>query len=294
MTGSGLREPPRLGYKLTCVLLGVLLAICVGVGLGMRASLTDYDSDFDALSALTYQPSPATEGMLSLYSSQDVLEEMDNVGMGSDDADLESAAHDLVMAMDNVEEMAPIIVVGTFTGDRNYAYEAFRCEVRITSVIKGEGVESGDTITVLDPFMIREPGFFSDSGGMFSDERIVSPSQDNYSGGMAPMREGQEYLLFIEGKHYPETMSPKPSATYLLVDHPYSRIPTDIDVHPERICVISRDELRPVEHDWGTEYVMPQMSFADACGYDMFVWEEETGELYRATCASLLARYGLK
>lgn len=293
MAGSGRRELPRLGRGVVAVLLGVLLAVCVGVGLGMRMSLTDYGSNSHALDALTYQPTPTTEGMASLYSSRDILQEMDEVGMDSSSADLEGGARNLVMAMDNVGDLAPIIVVGTFTGNRSYVYEAFRCEVRISSVIKGGELKSGDVITVLDPFMIREPGFFSDSGGMFSSERIVSASQDNYSGGMAPMREGQEYLLFIERKYYPEAMNPRPAVTYILVNHPYARIPTDIAAHPERTRVIDESELTPLEHDWGTEYVMPQMSFAEACGYDVFVWEDEVGALYRKTCEALLARYGL-
>lgn len=289
--GRGLAFP-RMRLKSFALVLGGLLLVCLGAGLGMRASLTDFNASEETLMGLAFRPSPATEGMVGLYTSQDVVREMEESGLNPDDYTLEEAQELFTMAMDNVEDIASVVVVGTFTGERTYAYEAFRCEVEVSAVVKGSGVEPGDTVFVYDPFMIREPGATaSDSGGMFASERIVSANPDHYLGGTPPLREGQEYLLFLEEKSYPAGLAaPAGGRAYVLADHPYSRIATDAAEHPERDRVISLDELEVVEHDWGTEYVMPQMTFGEACGYDVFVQTQEAAELYRATCREICRR----
>lgn len=293
MTGDRGRELvlPRMGRGAFVAACVALLAVSLAAGLGMRASLTDYGADPDALAATSFVPQPATPAMVELYTTQDILEEADEAGVDLDEVTLEESQEFFSMAMDNVDEIAPVILVGTFTGERSYVYESFRCVLEVTRVVKGDGVEAGDAITVYDPFMIKEPGDISDSGGFFSPEREVFPSTGNYTGGMPPFREGQEYLLFLEPKVYPDGLEPPAGPkTYVQVDHPYARIPTDAADHPERCLVIDYDSLETVEREWGFDYVMPEMTFEEACGYDLIVWERASGEVFRATCREILSR----
>lgn len=257
-------EMPRMRARTFLLAMGLLVAVCLSAGLAMRASLTDVNGNAGELDSMSFLPSPATPGMVGLYTSQDILRELERSGLDAGELTLEESQDLLTLAMDNVEEIAPVIVTGRFTGER---------------------------ISVYDPYSIREPGLYTDSGGMFSAERVVAVTSDDYTGGSAPLRAGQEYLFFLEPKTFPEGMEPPPGgATYILARHPYARIPLDVVDHPERVYVIELDELETVERSWGVEYVMPEMTFAEACTYDMFVQGSATAELYRATCRGILTR----
>ena len=284
-------EMPRMRARTFLLAMGLLVAVCLSAGLAMRASLTDVNGNVGELDSMSFLPSPATPGMIGLYTSQDILRELERSGLDAGELTLEESQDLLTLAMDNVEEIAPVIVTGRFTGERTYVYEAFRCAIEVTGVVKGEGVTVGERISVYDPYSIREPSLYTDSGGMFSAERVVAVTSDDYTGGSAPLRAGQEYLFFLEPKTFPEGMEPPPGgATYILARHPYARIPLDVVDHPERVYVIELDELETVERAWGVEYVMPEMTFAEACAYDMFVQGPATAELYLATCRGILSR----
>lgn len=257
----------------------------------MRTSLTDYSSDPEALGALRFQMSPASNAIVSLYSEESLKEELSKEGLDAGDYTDEEARALLTMPGYDVEELAPVILAGVFTGERAYAYQAFRCSVNVTKVIKGESIKEGETITLYDPYVIRQPGFFSSSGGIFTNERVVSATADCYNNGMAPMREGQEYLFFLEQKHFPEGLSIE-SADHIcvLAKHTYARIPLGIERHPERIDVIDYSTLEVVDHGTYTETVMPDITFDEACQYDVFVQDEKAAETYSQTCQAIANR----
>ncbi len=282
---------PRMSRRAFLLSSCGLLGICVASGLGMRASLTDYSSDPEALGALRFQMSPATNAIVSLYSEESIKEELSKEGLGPDEYTDEEARALLTMPGDDVEELAPIILTGTFTGERAYAYQAFRCSVNVSQVIKGDAIIEGETITVYDPYVIRQPGFFSSSGGIFTNERVVSATADCYNNGMAPMREGQEYLLFLEQKQFPEGLNPdNADHVCILANHTYARIPLDVAEHPERIDIIDYSTLEVVDHGTYTETVMPNITFNEACQYDVFVQDEKAATTYSQTCQAIANR----
>lgn len=80
----------------------------------------------------------------------------------------------------------------------------------ILDAAEGQGVD-------LDDYTLEESqDLFTTSGGFFSSKRCVYSTADNHTGGMPPLREGQEYLFFLEPKVYPEGLeSPTGPATYV-------------------------------------------------------------------------------
>lgn len=284
---------PRLARMRTrtfVALAGAILVVCVGVGAAMRTSLTDYGVAGGGLMELDYVPSPSTEGMLRLYTDDEVVASAEEMGVDTSQSTLDELQDIVVMAIDNVENMSSLVVVGTFNGSRDYAYRTFRCQVEVSRVIKGEGVTPGDTIAVFDPFMIVEPDSSPDTG-YFSSERVVRGAPSGYGAGMTPMREGQEYLLFLVPKEYPPEWDDESYVqTYELVHHPYARIATDVCTTSERVGVIDMDELPTVGYEWGELVVMPRYPMLEACQYDIYVQSEEIKQLYLSTCGSILER----
>ncbi len=282
---------PRMSRRAFLLSSCGLLGVCVASGLGMRASLTDYSSDPAVLGALPFHMTPATNAIVSLYSEESLKEELSKEGLDDSDYTDEEARALLSMPGDDVKELAPIILTGTFTGERVYAYQAFRCSINVTRVLKGEAIKEGERITLYDPYVIRQPGFFSSSGGIFTNERVVSATADCYNNGMAPMREGQEYLLFLEQKQFPEGLNPdNASRICILAKHTYARIPLGIADHPERIDVIDYSTLEVVDHGTYTETVMPDITFEEACQYDVFVQDEQAATTYTQTCQAIANR----
>lgn len=277
-------------------LVAAVLAVCLAVGLGMRASLTDYSASPDAVDGLDYQITCSTEGLLSLYSEDEVLDELGATGYEPPEEELDAAHGFGLLATDNIESNAPLVVVGSFNGNRTYVNRAFLCEIEVSRVIKGDdaGVLVGETIKVYDPFWIREKGPSLTEGGWFSSERVVQLTGDSLSGGMTPMRDGQEYLLFLEPKEYPEAWKEDPSfeQTYLLVNHPYARISTQMMPGTERACVIDAAGLEqiPLDEARATMTVMPEVTVDEASAYDMCVWDEDVARLYGDTCERILSR----
>ena len=282
---------PRMSRRNFLIASAGLLMVCGVAGTGMRSSLTDFNSDKDELDALGYRLSPATKGIVSLYGAQSVIEEMRAEGIDSFDYSVEEARKLLTMPGDDVDELAPVILTGTFTGERTYVYEAFKCLVKVNDIIKGECLTSGDSVVVYDPYAIQQPGFYSNSGGIFTDMRVVCPTADCLNNGMAPLREGQEYLFFLEPKRFPDDMNvPNRGRIFLLVNHTYARVPIDVADHPERIEVIDISTLETIDHGTYVETVMPDMTFSEACQYDVFVQDEEAAHIYRLSSAAILGR----
>ena len=242
----------------------------------MRASLTDYAHDGAAVEQLPFVVnSRASTDALSLHTREEIA--------AADEAALPAgvdAAYTLGMASEEVLDEAPVVLTGTFTGERTYVYQAFQCQIEVTSVLRGEGVSEGDGLVVYDAYKITEPRNGLGTG-QFSDVREVwgggvGPSRF----GLMPLRAGQEYLFFLEPKRYPSEKDPATyEQTYCLIEHPYARISLDLAEHPERVGVF---EL-PADGEW------QRIPFAEACQYDLAATDEAAKELYLENCARLLA-----
>lgn len=251
---------PRMRQRTFWILMACLLAVCAGAGLGLRASATGYAKDPASLAAIAFEAMP---------SSDAVLEEV---------------------ATGDLEGMSSLVVVGRFTGQRTYVYQALKSEVEIEGVVRGIGPGVGETIWLYEPYAIGEPGALrAESGGYFSDGRVLRSTADCLAWGTPPMRKDQSYLLFLNEKAYPtELEGSLPMQTYLLAESSYSRIPTDVDNVASRVEVIQMDELDTIQRSWGTELVLPSMPLYEAEKYDQFVQSEEGARAYEETCRKIL------
>ena len=159
---------PVLTVRTLLLVCGALVVVCVGVGLAMRASLTDYAHDGAAVEQLPFVVnSRASTDALSLHTREEIAP--------ADEAALPAevdAAYTLGMASEEVLDEAPVVLTGTFTGERTYVYQAFQCQIEVTSVLKGEGVSEGDGLVVYDAYKITEPRNCLGTG-QFSDVREV-------------------------------------------------------------------------------------------------------------------------
>ena len=268
---------PVLTVRTLLLVCGALVVVCVGVGLAMRASLTDYAHDGAAVEQLPFVVnSRASTDALSLHTREEIAAAADEAALPAE----VDAAYTLGMASEEVLDEAPIVLTGTFTGERTYVYQAFQCQIEVTSVLRGEGVSEGDDLVVYDAYKITEPRNGLGTG-QFSGVREVwrggvGPSRF----GLMPLRAGQEYLFFLEPKCYPSEKDPATfEQTYCLIEHPYARISLDLAEHPERVGVF---EL-PVDGEW------QRIPFAEACQYDLAATDEAAKELYLENCARLLA-----
>ena len=281
-----------MGPRRFAAILGAMLAVCVVVAVGMRLSLTGVNAGEPALDDVDYRVSPGSEGMIGLYTSGDVMAQLDAEGLTLDDITLEEARQRYVMAFDNVEQIAPVIAVGTFTGERSYVYHAFRERVIITSVIRGEALAAGDVIDVMEGYLVKEDGLASTGdNAQFGADRIIAESEGGSGAGLAPMREGQEYLLFLEPKRYPAGWEVAvPRATYCLVSHPYARIATDTGGATDRIAVVNMDELPTDQVGQATVVRMPRLPLRNAVEKDVYVQTERAKLVYLLTAEGILDR----
>ena len=260
----------------------------------MRRSLTDVNAGRPSLDDIDFRVSPGTEGVVGLYTRQDVLAELEKEGLGSDGFDFSEAQSRYYMAVDNVEEIASVIVVGRFTGRRQYVFHALREQISVVRVLKGEGLVAGELVDVLEAYTIKEDGVTSTGdNGQFSTDRIITEGEGGYGTGNAPMREGQEYLLFLEPKRYPAEWGDQvPAKTYCLALHPYARIATDID-EPEsadRIEVIPIDNLETEQVGQATIVHMPRIPLREAVKKDVYVQTDRAKAMYLLTARGILDR----
>lgn len=275
-------------------IFGAMFGACVVAGAGMRRSLTDVNAGRPSLEDIDFRVSPGTEGVVGLYTRQDVLAELEKEGLGTDDFDFSEAQSRYYMAVDNVEEIASFILVGRFMGRRQYVFHALREQVAVTRVLKGEGLVAGELIDVLEAYTIKEDGVASTGdNGQFSTDRIITEGEGGYGTGNAPMREGQEYLLFLEPKQYPAEWEDQVTAkTYCLALHPYARIATDIG-EPEsadRIEVVPIDGLETQKVGQATIVRMPRISLRDAVKKDVHVQTNRAKAMYLLTARGILER----
>lgn len=239
---------PRLSGTVLLALCCALVAGSIAVGLAMRGSLTHYGEDIDAVGRLPYSIFAGSERTLD-RSSRD---ETDGYGI----------------------EDSTIVVRATFNGSREYVYQSFLSDVVVDDVIRGDGVGVGDVISVLEPLKIVDPDNPS-SGAQLSDLRGVMPSTNSACMfGVTPLREGQEYLLFLTPKAYPDELaSENRREAYCLAVDPYCRVAVDTADHQDRVHVVAVGE---------------ELTFSDASEYDMLVTDEAAKERYVSTCQELL------
>ena len=275
-------------------ILGTMVGACVFSGALMRRSLTDVNAGRPSLDDIDFRVSPGTEGVVGLYTRQDVLADLEKEGLGPDDFDFSEAQSKYYMAVDNVEEIASVIVVGRFTGRRQYVFHALRERVAVTRVLKGEGLATGELIDVLEAYTIKEDGVTSTGdNGQFSTDRIITEGEGGYGAGNAPMREGQEYLLFLEPKRYPAEWGDQvPAKTYCLALHPYARIATDIDESKsaDRIKVVPIDGLETQRVGQATVVRMPRIPLREAVKKDVYVQTDRAKVMHLLTARGILER----
>ena len=136
---------PVLTVRTLLLVCGALVVVRVGVGLAMRASLTDYAHDGAAVEQLPFVVnSRASTDALSLHTREEIAAAADEAALPAE----VDAAYTLGMASEEVLDEAPIVLTGTFTGERTYVYQAFQCQIEVTSVLRGEGVSEGDGLVV--------------------------------------------------------------------------------------------------------------------------------------------------
>ena len=286
---------PRLTGRVFAAAVALVLAACGALALAFHASVTDFSADPAALDALPYDV--RTDHVLQLeLATEDDLEatRAEREAMGATPA--EDAADELYLtstAVENPADYAPVVVTATFTGEREYVYQAFRCAFTVTDVVSNDGagdaLAAGDTIDVLENLQISTPDHNPTGKGQQGDERMVT---FGYGDCCVPYREGQEYLLFLEEKDYPEGM-PGTEPVYRLIWHPYAAVPTDAPEHPERVWV---DETHVIHegvdangNPYSWEESDDEMTFGEAQHYDRLCYDEAAKEAYLAGAATVIA-----
>ena len=292
MARRTLRLPRLTGRAFTAAAL-LVLAACGALALAFRTSVTDFSADPAALGALPYDV--RTDHVLQLeLTDREELEaaRAEREAMGA--AAPESLSDELYLtsvAVENPDDYAPVVVTATFSGEREYVYQAFRCAFNVTGVVRGEGagVTAGDTIDVFENLRITTPDSNPTGKGQLGDERMVAPG---YGDCCIPYREGQEYLLFLEEKDYPAGM-PGTGPVFRLIWHPYAAAPTDAPEHPERVWV---DETHVIHEDvsangnpYSWEESDDEMTFDEAQRYDRLCYDEAARNAYLEGAATIIA-----
>ena len=143
---------PRLTGRVFAVAVALVLAACGALALTFRASVTDFSTDPAALDALPYDVRTDHVLQLALATEADLeaaLAEREAMGV----APAEDAADELYLtsaAVENPADYAPLVVTATFSGEREYVYQAFRCTFTVAGVVRDDeaSVATGDTIDV--------------------------------------------------------------------------------------------------------------------------------------------------
>lgn len=282
MAGRRELRLPRMRSRSFAVVCAVVLALCGALAAAFRASLTDYNAHPDALAALPVSlGGRAVEPLLSKDEFETALREMADDGVEMNELDYLGLVSRVPA---DVAERAPVVVIGTFTGARRYVYQAFKCEVELTEVIRGEGLAASDVISVYERAQITDGAESSLTGmGMFGPDRELW-----WGDGRPPLREGQEYLFLLRPK---VASSDVEDSTYCAVSSLYGWIATDAPEHPERVRVSQVTERVEVLPDGSTAtfYDVDALPFSELAQYDFLAVDEASKAQYLANCEALLA-----
>ena len=211
-------------------------------------------------------------------------------------APADDAADELYLtsaAVENPADYAPVVVTATFTGERKYVYQAFRCAFTVTGVVRGDdagdALAVGDTIDVFENLRISTPDFNPTGKGQQGDERMV---MFGYGDCSVPYREGTGVFALLEEKDYPAGM-PGTEPCYRLIWHPYAAVHTDAPEHPERVWVdethVIHEDVSANDNPYSWEESDDEMTFAEAQRYDRLCYDEEARDAYLEGAATIIA-----
>lgn len=274
---------PELRVRTLLAVCGCLLAICLGFGLAMRASLTNYNSDLGVLDKLPFVVRPASADRLKLRSDDELLSMMTSeLGDVAGEYTLAEGAELLGVSRENLSDGAEVVITAMFTGRRSYGYQTFVSEVEVTSVVKGADVSVGDVISVYEGLEIVEPKNYTGLG-QFTDDREIRPAgmtPNSYGAGL--LREGEDYLLFLNPKRQGAGGDSDTASTrYCQISSPYGHISLGVLDHPDRVRVSPRQQGDSVQDE--------RITFEYTDGFDMFVQDEVAKETYLTACEQVLS-----
>lgn len=152
--------------KAWLAICAIIVGISLVVGILTKISFTDCASNNDSLDHLPYLVTP--------YSVSQI---------DSDSAFFDFDYRDVGLIMQD----ADTVISGTFTGERNYSYQAFLSKVRVDKIYKtSSDIVEGTEIGVFEPMSIVD----------FEEEAVLP--QGVYSSGLAPMKRGSNYLFVLD------------------------------------------------------------------------------------------------
>ena len=199
----------RMNNKLWLGSLGVLLVICIVLGIMTRLSHSYSLSNPDILGEMHYSYWP--------FTSADV------------DFDIDAFL-----------EEAPIIIEGVFDGNRIYMNRCFLSDFRVTRVIKGDEKLQDQIVKIYETVMATEVSIeeyrslldqqefdeFMNWFGYRGNKKLFRLDPiEMYIHGMVMMKESEMYILFLDEKDYPviQNRDNKP-VEFVLKDNPFAKL----------------------------------------------------------------------
>ncbi|MDO4436829.1 MAG: hypothetical protein Q4B77_02630 [Coriobacteriaceae bacterium] len=142
---------------------GLMLVAALGVGLVTRLSYADVSAHPEELYGMTYQVAPFS------------TEEFNRYAEGVGDPGTKRALMDAEAVVRVRRKGLPV-----------YRYKAFTTNVHIDEVLRGDEALAGTSINVYEPVSMNKRG----------SEKVLTAA-DAYQFGSVPMRDDDEYILFL-------------------------------------------------------------------------------------------------
>lgn len=218
---------------------GSMLVAAFAIGVITRVSYEDVSAHPEKLDGLPYQAGPFSQEQFEQYAD----------GMG-DAGTLRSLKE------------AELVVRVQKGGASAYRYKAFTTPVKVVEVMRGDALLQGSSISVYEPVSL------TDWGGA---EFLVAA--DAYQFGCIPMREDEEYVLFLNRAPANDVVGD--AWTFALSS--YAKLTADGDP----VCVIHA----------GGETSMSLLELNDA---DVVVESDEDAAAYLAGCEDVLESLGVE
>lgn len=161
---------------------------------------------------------------------------------------LETESRTFELNIENMYDNSDIVIIASFTGNRKYMNQCFLDTVNVNQIIKGNKELLNKQITVYENIELYHDG----------TEICTAPVSHNMEHN-TPMKEDQEYLLFLKYKNYPQSYKEIDifNELYLYDDTPYSKITLNS----------KQDE---------NNYIIPNqiIKFSDAQEYDILLTKD--------------------
>lgn len=137
-------------------------------------------------------------------------------------------------SLSQIENDASDIIVGTFTGERSYGYQAFISTVCVDKAFKGDTSE-GENIVIYEPLQVIPVSSINYNLNVQSEEilaelgkkdaKIIRQSPiSSYFYGKNAMRDNATYLFFLKKKWVNSYKQEQQKPTYQMLNNAYSRI----------------------------------------------------------------------